>query len=119
MPGPSPFSASAVACAAGAFSLSACFEIPVMPIYEYVCAACGAEVEVMHKISEGPGKCPQCKKDKLSKQISAAGFRLGGGGWYETDFKSGSDKKRNLAGGADAGTSSSPSEPSSSSKTDA
>lgn len=73
-----------------------------MPIYEYVCAACGAEVEVMHKISEKPGKCPKCKKDKLSKQISAAGFRLGGGGWYETDFKSGGDKKRNLAGGADA-----------------
>lgn len=73
-----------------------------MPIYEYVCAACGAEVEVMHKISEKPGKCPECKKDKLSKQISAAGFRLGGGGWYETDFKSGGDKKRNLAGGSDA-----------------
>ncbi len=71
-----------------------------MPIYEYVCTACGAELEVMHKISEGPGKCPKCRKDKLSKQISAAGFRLGGGGWYETDFKSG-DKKRNLAGGAD------------------
>lgn len=79
-----------------------------MPIYEYVCAACGAEVEVMHKISEKPGKCPKCKKDKLSKQISAAGFRLGGGGWYETDFKSGGDKKRNLAGGGDAAPASAP-----------
>lgn len=28
--------------------------------------------------------------------ISAAGFRLKGGGWYETDFKS--SGKRNLAG---------------------
>lgn len=84
-----------------------------MPIYEYVCASCGAEVEVMHKISESPGKCPECKKGKLSKQISAAGFRLGGGGWYETDFKSGSDKKRNLAGasegaGASGGTTEKP-----------
>ncbi len=77
-----------------------------MPIYEYVCTACGAELEVMHKISEGPGKCPKCKKDKLSKQMSAAGFRLGGGGWYETDFKSG-DKKRNLAGGSDGAAASS------------
>lgn len=77
-----------------------------MPIYEYVCAACGAEVEVMHKIAESPGKCPECKKGKLSKQISAAGFRLGGGGWYETDFKSGSDKKRNLAGGSESTASS-------------
>ncbi|MFA5938784.1 MAG: FmdB family zinc ribbon protein [Sinimarinibacterium sp.] len=67
-----------------------------MPIYEYVCTACGAESEVMHKVSEGPGKCPACGKAKLNKQMSATGFRLGGGGWYETDFKSGG--KRNLAG---------------------
>jgi predicted nucleic acid-binding Zn ribbon protein len=47
--------------------------------------------------------CPACGKASLKKQISAAGFRLSGGGWYETDFKSG--KKKNLAG--DAGSSSS------------
>ncbi|HUP90750.1 MAG TPA: FmdB family zinc ribbon protein [Solimonas sp.] len=68
-----------------------------MPIYEYTCAACGAHTEIMHKISEKPSaKCPACGKMKLQKQVSAAGFRLGGGGWYETDFKSGG--KRNLAG---------------------
>ncbi|MEQ1438269.1 FmdB family zinc ribbon protein [Fontimonas sp. SYSU GA230001] len=67
-----------------------------MPIYEYVCTACGAESEVMHKVSESPGECPACGKAKLAKLMSAAGFRLGGGGWYETDFKSGN--KRNLAG---------------------
>ena len=67
-----------------------------MPIYEYVCTACGSEAEVMHKISEGPGDCPSCAKPALTKQISAAGFRLSGGGWYETDFKSAN--KRNLAG---------------------
>jgi predicted nucleic acid-binding Zn ribbon protein len=43
------------------------------------------------------------------KKISAAGFRLKGGGWYETDFKSG-DKKKNLAGESSAGGSSSASE---------
>ncbi|SFF45294.1 putative regulatory protein, FmdB family [Fontimonas thermophila] len=67
-----------------------------MPIYEYVCAACGAETELMHKVSESPGDCPVCAKPALTKLISAAGFRLAGGGWYETDFKSGN--KRNLAG---------------------
>jgi putative FmdB family regulatory protein len=67
-----------------------------MPIYEYVCKACGHEAEIMHKISDpAPRKCPECGKPKLAKQMSATGFRLGGGGWYETDFKSGS--KRNLA----------------------
>jgi predicted nucleic acid-binding Zn ribbon protein len=41
--------------------------------------------------------CPTCGKPELKKKISAAGFRLTGGGWYETDFKTG-DKKKNLAG---------------------
>src|SRR5882672_6561782 len=68
-----------------------------MPIYEYVCKACGHETEIMHKISDpAPKKCPECGKPKLVKQMSATGFRLSGGGWYETDFKSGS--KRNVAG---------------------
>src|SRR5689334_16170417 len=67
-----------------------------MPIYEYVCKACGHEAEIMHKISDpAPKKCPECGKPKLAKQMSATGFRLGGGGWYETDFKSGN--KRNLS----------------------
>jgi predicted nucleic acid-binding Zn ribbon protein len=34
----------------------------------------------------------------LIKKVSAAGFRLSGSGWYETDFKSGN--KKNLAGDA-------------------
>ena len=38
--------------------------------------------------------CPECGKPVLKKLISAAGFRLKGGGWYETDFKGG--KKKNL-----------------------
>ena len=86
-----------------------------MPIYEYVCGACGAASEINHRMSDPPATtCPVCGKDALSKQISAAGFRLKGAGWYETDFKSGN--KRNLAadggssggasGGADSGSSS-------------
>ena len=64
-----------------------------MPIYEYVCKACGAESEIMQKLSEPPARqCPVCHKKKLQKNISAAGFRLSGGGWYETDFKSGNKK---------------------------
>ena len=73
-----------------------------MPIYEYVCKACGHETEIMHKISDPtPKKCPECGKPKLAKQMSATGFRLGGGGWYETDFKSGN--KRNVAEKPSAG----------------
>ncbi len=68
-----------------------------MPIYEYVCLACGETSEILQKLSDpDEKKCPLCGKLKLTRQISAAGFRLKGAGWYETDFKS--DNKKNLAG---------------------
>lgn len=70
-----------------------------MPIYDYHCTACGVDSEVMHKISDPPAtECPECGKPALVKQVSAAGFRLSGGGWYETDFKKSGDKQKNLAG---------------------
>lgn len=66
-----------------------------MPIYEYECEACGHRLEALQKLSDAPlKKCPECGKPALHKLISAAAFRLKGGGWYETDFKSGN--KRNL-----------------------
>jgi putative FmdB family regulatory protein len=76
-----------------------------MPIYEYQCQACGEELEALQKISDEPLKdCPQCGKSTLRKKVSAAAFRLKGGGWYETDFKTGN--KKNLAGGSDTAGSS-------------
>jgi putative FmdB family regulatory protein len=75
-----------------------------VPIYEYQCESCDHGLEALQKLSDAPlVDCPACGKASLKKQISAAGFRLAGGGWYETDFKSG--KKKNLAG--DSGSSSS------------
>lgn len=68
-----------------------------MPIYEYQCQQCGQRLETMQKLSEAPLRdCPQCGAPALSKLISRAGFRLKGGGWYETDFKAGN--KRNILG---------------------
>ena len=73
-----------------------------MPIYEYRCDNCGHELEAIQKLSEDPlVTCPVCEQEKLKKKVSAAGFRLKGGGWYETDFKSG--KKKNVAGSEDSG----------------
>jgi putative FmdB family regulatory protein len=67
-----------------------------MPIYEYQCTECGHELEKLQKISDPPlTDCPVCGKPALQKLVSAAGFRLKGGGWYETDFKGG--KKKNIA----------------------
>jgi putative FmdB family regulatory protein len=64
-----------------------------MPIYEYQCGACGHVFDNLQKISEAPlTRCPDCGAEALKKLVSAPAFRLKGGGWYETDFKTG-DKK--------------------------
>lgn len=69
-----------------------------MPIYEYACGACGHAFEALQKVSDKPlRKCPECGRPGLRKLVSAPSFRLKGGGWYETDFKSAN--KRNLADG--------------------
>ena len=71
-----------------------------MPIYSYKCNACGHQSDVLQKLSDAPlTKCPACGKDSYSKQLTAAGFVLKGGGWYVTDFKDqkgkGQDKAQN------------------------
>jgi putative FmdB family regulatory protein len=74
-----------------------------MPFYEYECSACKFYVEALQKISDTPLKqCPSCKKQTLKRLVSAPVFRLKGGGWYETDFKSEAEAKRNLAAGEEA-----------------
>jgi putative FmdB family regulatory protein len=76
-----------------------------MPIYEYRCAACGHELEVLQKLSEAPlSDCPQCHKPSLSKLISAVGFQLKGSGWYATDFKSSGKPADKANGKSDDGT---------------
>ena len=70
-----------------------------MPFYEYQCENCGHHEEALQKISDKPlKKCAKCGKNTLKKLMSAPLFRLKGSGWYETDFKSDKDNKRNLAG---------------------
>ena len=67
-----------------------------MPIYEYKCAECGAQVEKMQKVSDEPlTVCENCG-GKMQKQWSLSGFQFKGEGWYVTDYagkKSGKDGK--------------------------
>ncbi len=68
-----------------------------MPIYAFACAACGHHYDRLQKMSDpDPGACPECGADAVKRQLTAPSFRLSGSGWYETDFKKDSDKKRNL-----------------------
>lgn len=67
-----------------------------MPIYDYKCSDCEHQIEVIQKFSDEPKTlCIECGKETLKKMVSAPSFRLKGGGWYETDFKTG--KKKNIA----------------------
>jgi len=68
-----------------------------MPIYEYRCDDCGHEFDALQKLSDERLKdCPACEAATLRRLVSAPSFRLKGAGWYETDFKSDKETKRNL-----------------------
>ncbi|MBF0516217.1 MAG: hypothetical protein HQK97_03720 [Nitrospirae bacterium] len=67
-----------------------------MPIYEYQCTACGAELEQVQKITDEPLKeCPSCG-GQLKKLISSTTFVLKGTGWYVTDYAS-KDRQTSMA----------------------
>ena len=69
-----------------------------MPIYEYRCEGCGHTLDALQKLADEPlADCPECEASSLKRLMSAPSFRLKGAGWYETDFKSGEENKRNLA----------------------
>lgn len=71
-----------------------------MPIYEYDCKKCGAEMEVFQKINDpAPETCASCgAKDSLSKVVSLNSFQLKGGGWY-ADLYSSVPKSGSSSGG--------------------
>ena len=80
-----------------------------MPIYEYRCEACGHEMEALQKMSDAAlTDCPECSKAELKKLISAAGFKLKGSGWYETDFKNSGKPTKKDAPSSACGTSACP-----------
>ena len=66
-----------------------------MPVYEYDCPTCG-HFELIQRVSEEMGiECPTCaeagRKQIASRTpVSVSSFHLKGGGWYKTDYSSGS-----------------------------
>ena len=57
-----------------------------MPLYEYLCDACGHRFEVIQKFSDLlRDSCPQCG-GAVRKMQSAPAFKLKGTGWYLTDY---------------------------------
>jgi putative FmdB family regulatory protein len=90
-----------------------------MPIYEYQCQKCHHHLEALQKISDKPlRECPECGKHTLLRLMSAPMFRLAGSGWYETDFKSDKENKRNLVGKDEGPPAESPATPATGDKAD-
>jgi putative FmdB family regulatory protein len=57
-----------------------------MPIYEYICKKCGADIEVIQKFSDPPLKKHDDCGGKLTKKLSLSAFHLKGGGWYADGY---------------------------------
>ncbi len=66
-----------------------------MPTYEYECSSCGHQLEAFQSMTEKRlKKCPECKKDKLQRLLSAgAGVIFKGSGFYATDYKKNTPSK--------------------------
>lgn len=67
-----------------------------MPTYDYVCDACDHKFELFQSITaEAEKKCPQCRKRKLRRLIGpGAAIVFKGSGFYQTDYRSESYKKK-------------------------
>jgi len=67
-----------------------------MPTYDYQCSACDHQFEVFQPINAPlKRKCPACGERKLKRLIGAgAAVVFKGSGFYQTDYRSESYKKR-------------------------
>jgi putative FmdB family regulatory protein len=59
-----------------------------MPTYDYVCASCGNELEVMHSVhADGPTVCVKCG-GTMKKTFAAPAVHYKGSGWARKDRSS-------------------------------
>jgi putative FmdB family regulatory protein len=67
-----------------------------MPTYDYVCDGCKHEFEAFESIKADPQTvCPECTEPRLRRKIGAgAAILFKGSGFYQTDYRSESYKKR-------------------------
>jgi putative FmdB family regulatory protein len=57
-----------------------------MPLYEYVCNACGKRFEVLQKFSDEPLKTHEECGGEAERLLSAPALQFKGSGWYVTDY---------------------------------
>ena len=66
-----------------------------MPIYEFHCAACGADFERIQSFSDdSTPACPHCESRQVIRRLGRPAIHFKGSGWYITDSKkSGGESK--------------------------
>ena len=64
-----------------------------MPIYEYVCRACGSRTELLLKMGQAPGSCSECGGD-LRRVYGNVAIRFTGWGFTKTDSLLSEDRQR-------------------------
>lgn len=58
-----------------------------MPLYEFLCKACGHRFEKIQKFSDPPPtECPACGEEEIEQVIHAPAVQFKGSGWYVTDY---------------------------------
>jgi len=58
-----------------------------MPLYEYLCDACGQRFELIQKFSDpAPEACTKCGKGPVERQKSSPAIQFKGSGFYITDY---------------------------------
>lgn len=66
-----------------------------MPLYEYVCDACGSTFEQLRRMSEAdqPAPCPQCASAQTERKMFSSFAAVGGDGAAAAGFGGGACAK--------------------------
>jgi len=74
-----------------------------MPVYDYLCGACGHLLEVVHRIqAEGPRFCPSCGVEgRMTKAIASPTVLYRGSGWAKRDRSIATRSREKAATAAD------------------
>ena len=71
-----------------------------MPLYDYVCAACGRRFEVIHGVhADPPAACPLCGSGPIRKAIAAPAVHFKGSGWAKKERRASAASKSSTDGG--------------------
>jgi putative FmdB family regulatory protein len=78
-----------------------------VPTYDYVCTACGYEVEVVHSVhGHGPSACTKCG-GAMKRSFTPPAVHYKGSGWARKEKGSGrpsAGKAKSSAGSGEAGS---------------